>query len=238
MTTAARVIDSARVAGVDGCRGGWVVVTVDVDATSRTPATVEVCTTFAEIAARPFRAIAVDMPIGLPDAGPRAADVATRAVLGPRRSSVFPAPVRGVLDAVDHAEASSRHRAIDGRGLTVQAWNLVPKIREVDTVVRAEGDDRIREAHPEAAFAALAGAPLTDPKRTAAGAATRRSLLGTALVEVVPLLGGPPPRGAAPDDVADAAVLAWTARRLAAGTAVTVGDGAVDGAGLRMRVCW
>jgi len=36
VTRAARVVDRARVAGVDGCRGGWVVVTVDVDATVRT----------------------------------------------------------------------------------------------------------------------------------------------------------------------------------------------------------
>ncbi len=229
--------DATRVAGVDGCRGGWVVVTVDAGG-ARRPATIEVCATFAEVAARSFRAIAVDMPIGLPDAGPRAADVATRAVLGPRRSSVFPAPVRAVLDAFDHPAASARQRVIDGRGLSVQAWNLVPKIREVDTVVRAEGDDRIREAHPEAAFAALAGAPLADAKRTAAGAATRRTLLRRALAEVGPLLGEPPPRGAAPDDVLDAAVLAWTARRLVAGTAVTVGDGTVDAVGLRMRVCW
>ncbi|MBM3683591.1 MAG: DUF429 domain-containing protein [Actinobacteria bacterium] len=226
------------VAGVDGCRGGWVVVTVGCTPQDRVRPSVVVCATFAEVARRRFRAIAVDMPIGLPTAGARAADVATRAVLGPRRSSVFPAPVRGVLDAVEYAEASARHRSIDGRGLTRQAWNLLPKIREVDAVVRAEGDDRIREAHPEAAFAALAGAPLVDPKRSASGAARRRALLRAALPELASTLDAGPPAGAAADDLADAAVLAWSARRLVTGTAVTVGDGAPDAMGLRMRICW
>jgi len=39
-------------------------------------------------------AVGVDIPIGLPSKGVRAADAAARAFVGPRRSSVFPTPSR------------------------------------------------------------------------------------------------------------------------------------------------
>ena len=39
-------------------------------------------------------ALAIDIPIGIPEAGARPADREARALLGPRRNSVFPAPVR------------------------------------------------------------------------------------------------------------------------------------------------
>ena len=74
------------------------------------------------------------------------------------------------------------------------------------------------EAHPELSFAALAGAPLATRKSTWAGAAARRSLLARAGIDVPDDLGLAGAQ-AGVDDVLDAAVLAWTARRVAAGTA-------------------
>lgn len=226
---------SGLVAGVDGCRGGWVVVTADLEGSDA--ARVEVCATFAEVAALGHRMVAVDMPIGLPRARPRACDLAARRVVGPRRSSVFPAPVRAVLDAVDYPDALHRSRAASGKGLSKQAWFLVPKIREVDAVVRAAGQHRVREAHPESAFVALAGGFLP-PKRHPEGAALRRRLVELALQELADALTAPPPRGAAPDDVLDAAVLVWTARRLVRGDATVLGDGETDDVGLRMEIVY
>jgi predicted RNase H-like nuclease len=60
-----------RVAGVDGCSGGWVVVMTGYRAREPRPVTMSarLCPTFAdvlEIVPRPA-AIAVDMPIGLLD---------------------------------------------------------------------------------------------------------------------------------------------------------------------------
>src|SRR6266700_814257 len=82
------------VAGVDGCRAGWLVVHGGRAA---------VCTDFAEVlTALPDDAVvAVDMPIGLVDEhepGGRAVDRAARARLGAKRSSVFSPPPRCALE--------------------------------------------------------------------------------------------------------------------------------------------
>ncbi|MBS3822094.1 MAG: DUF429 domain-containing protein, partial [Phycisphaerae bacterium] len=72
--------------------------------------------------------VAIDVPIGLTDAGKRECDVAARRCLGrPRGNSVFPAPIRPMLEAQSHAEACRIGRAVDGRGLTVQAWSILAK---------------------------------------------------------------------------------------------------------------
>ena len=85
--------------GVDGAKGGWVAVELreGVDAAF---ARARAFRTFAElVAAYPEAAvIAVDIPIGQRDPAARAAgDAAARAMVGPRRSSVFPTPARAVL---------------------------------------------------------------------------------------------------------------------------------------------
>jgi predicted RNase H-like nuclease len=231
------------VAGVDGCRAGWVVATWPLRAP---PAgvggevEVEVVATFEPIARRigegRLRLVAIDMPMGLTERGSRSCDMEARRRLGPRRASVFPAPVRGVLDCATYAEALSVSRAIDGRGLSKQAWFLVPKIRELDGLVRNLPGGSVLEAHPELAFAALAGAPMAAPKRTAAGRAARVAALAPVMGEIELLVTGRLP-GTAPDDVLDACALAWSARRLADGRGEIVG-GEVDGTGLPMQVAW
>jgi predicted RNase H-like nuclease len=178
-------------------------------------------------------AVAVDMPIGLPDAGPRACDLAARRRLGPRRSSVFPAPARAVLGAATYAEAQARSRAACGQGLSQQAFNLLGKLAALDAVVRPALQGVVVEAHPELAFARLAGRPAAHPKRTAPGRAERLALLRAAGLGDLSGLRLP---GAAPDDVLDAAVLVLTAARVRDGRAERLGDGARDGRGLRMEV--
>ncbi len=160
--------------------------------------------------------VAVDMPIGLPEVGSRrACDTEARRALGPRRSSVFPAPSREALAATSFADTT---------GLSIQAWNLVPKIREVDEV----WEPRVREVSPELAFAVLAGAPMAHPKRTAAGRAERLHVLGLETTLRVP--------GAAADDILDALVCLLSAQRLAAGSALELGDGTLDAHGRPMTI--
>lgn len=256
--------DVAPVAGVDGCRAGWVIAVLHgaseprgdarppghaagtTDHPPGAPAdrwTGDLHISFSvvdrlddlveAVATARIAAMAVDMPIGLPDAGRRACDVAARARLGPRRSSVFPAPVRGVLGASDHADAVLRSRAATGQGLSLQAFHLLPKVAELDTLVAPELQDRVVEAHPELAYARLAGRPATHPKRTREGQVERRTLLAAAGIDVA---AGLRLRGAAHDDVLDAAVLTLTAARVRDGTAVRLGDGATDARGLRMEI--
>lgn len=159
--------------GVDGARAGWVVAREGSGAPE-----LELVAHFEELADEALEIGAlVDIPIGLPDedAPVRLCDGAARRRLGPRRSSVFPAPSRAALDAGSWEEANAANRASTGRGLPRQSWGIVPKIREVDLLLqrRPELVGRVRESHPELAFAWLLDGPAGDHKATARGTRVR-----------------------------------------------------------------
>lgn len=216
-------------AGVDGCRRGWAAVVVHGGR-----AELHVVPRFADVVEL-AAVVAVDMPIGLPDGPARACDVEARRRLGwPRRASVFPHLPRLVLDAGSHADAVARCRAAGRPAVSVQAWNLRAKVAEVDAALDRPGVVVV-EAHPEVTFAAMAGRPMAASKRTAAGRAERLAVLDDRLPGAPALLAARPP-GAAADDVLDAAALSWTAARVAAGTAETLGDGAPDALGRPQRI--
>ena len=71
-------------------------------------------------------------------------------------------------------------------------------------------------------------------KRTAVGRAERAAALETVFGDIDELARRPLP-GAGPDDVLDALIGAWTARRYAARAHVPLG-GELDATGLRMEV--
>jgi predicted RNase H-like nuclease len=211
------VVDSKRVLGVDACRAGWVGI-----ALTRQGVRAYVAGAIDELAAKadvdgPVAVVAVDMPIGLPDQGHRQADVLAKKAIGILRPSVFMTPTRHAMDAPDHRTASARNRALTGEGISVQAFSLKPKLREVQQWVR-QTHHRVVEVHPEVSFAQLAGAALTARKSTWAGAECRRRLLAGAGVLLAGELGEAG-RLAAVDDVLDAAVAAYTARRVLNGQA-------------------
>ena len=122
------------VLGVDACRAGWVGVALDLSFHAEVCVRPTIDGLVAWASARePLGLVAVDMPIGLPDASRRLADVLARRELGPRRSSVFMTPVRAALDEDTHARASTVNHERAGEGISTQAFNLRPKIREVET---------------------------------------------------------------------------------------------------------
>ena len=209
----------ARVLGVDACKAGWVGIALD-DARAYVAATIGDLVALAE-AEGPVEVVGIDMPIGLPDRTRRQADVLARQAVGRLRSSVFLVPVRAALEAPDHATASAINRAHVGEGVSIQAYGLRRKLFEVDAWVRETGR-RAVEIHPEVTFAQLAGAPLTAGKHTWAGAEVRRGLLARAGIALADL--GPAGLRAGVDDVLDAAAVAWSARRVALGTAITRPD--------------
>lgn len=173
----------------------------------------------------PVALVGVDIPIGLPDQGVRDADLAARARLGGRRSTVFETPVRAALEAPDHATAGAANRAATGGGLSIQAYGLRHRVLEVDAWLRAEvAGDRppVYEVHPELSFLQMAGHPLADSKRTWAGAEHRRMLLVREGLFVADL--GPAGRRAHVDDVLDAAAAVWTAARILTGDATSLPD--------------
>jgi predicted RNase H-like nuclease len=148
-------------------------------------------------------------------------------------SSVFPAPLRQVLEATDYLDACRRSEEASGKALSRQSWNLVPAIRSLDDALGTPPDDRVVEVHPELAFRALDGR-VRDPKSSARGLAQRMAALSS--VMDVDLLDAPPLIPAV--DVLDACAAAWSAQRLAAGTAESVGGDVRDSRGRPMRICW
>lgn len=234
--------------GVDGCKEGWVAVhlrapegcapgeglSLDWSLHGTVSALLD------SPAGREAAMIVIDVPVGLSDGPPRACDAEARARIGPRRSSVFPPPMRAMLAMKTRAEASRYGQSVRrGGGLSAQAWNITPKIAEVDATMTPALQARVREGHPEVAFARLGGAPMAHAKKRAEGRAERRAVLavqGLAVDDVLTAILSRRPRPAAEDDVLDAAVLALTARDVALGRDVWVLGGDRDARGLRMEI--
>jgi len=203
--------------GIDGCRGGWVVAVV----TPGQPLRARVITRIealdgllAELRVEASCPL-IDMPIGLPVSGRRPLDTAAKALLGSKAASLFIIPPRPVLDALDYAEAKQLSRASTGSALSIQAWNLLPRVRELDLYLRRRLPEppRLCESHPELVFTLLAGGPLPS-KQTAAGTEARIEVLRSAGLDPGPLLAAPPshPGGrVAGHDLLDALVLALVA---------------------------
>ena len=190
------------VAGVDGCKRGWVAVVL-IDGRFREARLLEgVGSSFAELV--DMKRIAIDVPIGY---GPREADALARAVVG--GSSVFSIPARERFDAP----------FVEGGGISAQAYALGERIRHVTEL--ATRDRRFREVHPEVCFTAMNGMKrLKFRKKSAGGAFERLGLLRKHGINI-----DPGTLGAAAtiplDDVLDAAACAWTAARR---TAVSLPD--------------
>src|SRR5580704_15753192 len=142
------------VAGVDGCRAGWVAFKVELPSLITS---VEVIDLPALLRKRPpeLVCLGIDIPIGLLN-GSRACDKAARKLLGqPRGSSVFAAPCRAALSATSHATGSAINRQKTTRGLSQQAWGIAPKIKQVDDAISPDCQRWAAQVHPEVCFWAL-----------------------------------------------------------------------------------
>jgi predicted RNase H-like nuclease len=227
------------IAGVDGCRFGWISALRDVES-----GRIETLVTsrFAELLAPPYkpRIVAVDMPVGLSDGAPRVADFEARRLLGPRRSSVFPTPVRAAIDATDYEEANAASRRVSGKGIGRQSFNLIGKIREVEASALEAGTGRIYECHPELCFLAMnGGQPLAAYKKTPEGLRQRRRLLEAALGPGVGpvIVAAAKATGVGLDDVHDALATLWSAGRILRGESERVPAGTPrDSLGLPMEI--
>jgi predicted RNase H-like nuclease len=194
-----------RVAGLDGTKGGWVAVVLDDGVFVGDHLIRPVESAFDELA--DAEVLAIDVPIGF---GPRQADVAARRFLTRATSTVFTTPTRELLEMPFGP----------GLGISAQAHALGPRILHVTRL--AESDSRLYEVHPEVSFRAMNRArPLRYRKRWGGGVVERLELLrrhGIALTELGESASVPV------DDALDAAAAAWSAQRIATGTAGTLPD--------------
>ncbi|SMO43151.1 Predicted nuclease (RNAse H fold) [Saccharicrinis carchari] len=166
--------------GIDGCRGGWLFTVWKAEGD-------------CQLYLYPFlkdgivhlsdaTAIAVDMPMGLvshPDEE-RTCDTLIRKELGhPFSASVFNTPCRQAVYAADYTKAKHVNKELCQKGLSVQSWNIVPKIRELDQLLNHHPSLKktMHESHPELCFKYLNGQPLSHKKKTCEGKDERMSLL-------------------------------------------------------------
>lgn len=232
--------------GVDGCPGGWIAVWRHDGGTPST----RVFPAFAALlAAFPDNAtVAVDMPIGLPEfslRGGRGPEALVRPLLGQRQSSVFSIPSRAAVYAetapfTTVAEWYAAHRRASEvamrtsdppRGVSIQAFGIFSKIREIDALMREQADlrERVIESHPEVAFMRLnGGRPMRLPKKIKGivnpdGLEERRVQLCRHGYERA-FLDRRPPAGAKFDDFLDAACMMLVADRMRRGEAVSFPD--------------
>ena len=224
-----------RIAGVDGCRGGWIAMVKD--GASIAP---RLCVSDEDLVAlfRECAVVAVDIPIGLSERGPRSCDHHARRLLGRRSSSVFPAPLRPLLALSEYAEANRVARNLQKRGISKQGWAIVRKVDQIDRLLQRHRElrGRVYEVHPEVSFAVWnGGAPIEASKHTKEGVAARRTLatahFGEEALQSIP-------RGAKEDDALDALAALWTAERILDGRSRELGDARVDLTGLPMRIVY
>lgn len=208
----------APVLGVDGCSGGWVGALL-VPAGPARVLTAETIGALVDLAreSAAVEVVAIDIPIGLPDSGVRTADVLARKALPGKSSSVFTTLSREAWTARTRDEAEEINQRTSGRGVPPYTFALRDKLVQVDDWVRnGRPGVRVVEVHPELSFAEMTGAPLLSKKRLPEGAGDRRSALAAEGMAVPPYYAG---SGFAEDDLLDAFAAAWSAARVAAGTA-------------------
>jgi predicted RNase H-like nuclease len=209
------------VAGADVTKGRWVIVVLRDGDFDRAIVTKNLADILG--GTKGLEVLAVDIPIGLPEGKEhRQCDLAAKAFLKPRSSSVFFTPPRPVLEAPTYQEGNQLSWHDYERGVSAQAYALGQKILEVDPI--AASDDRVIEIHPEVCFRAMKGEPLEYSKHSWNGQAERRQLIagaGIGLPDHLSEAGQVPP-----DDILDAAAAAWTAWRLAQGTAKVLPESA------------
>jgi predicted RNase H-like nuclease len=233
------------IAGMDGCKGGWLYVALDAATHELVSASVLPQFDAVKALAPTPEIVAVDIPVGLTAKGPRQCDKEARQFLRkPRSSSVFPAPVRAALNySKNFSLASQISEQEDGRKLSRQVCYLLAKIKEVDDFLCRDVSRQrwIREVHPEVSFAAWnKRQAMTHKKKSRGGREERERLVtkryGTAYNDARQCLQ---PGTFARDDLLDAFAALWTAERIWQGRAAAFPvEPKHDERGLRMEICY
>ncbi len=169
------------------------------------------------------KAVAVDIPIGLPEitSYPRTCDLEAQKKLEHRWMAVFPCPPRAVVNKAANAgykQACAIAQELMGKAISQQTYNILAKIKEVDLCLKPSEQRRVIEVHPEICFWSLNGKrTLSFSKKESSrrGIEERLRLLRTRIPSPTldELVESFPRGGAGLDDVIDALVAAYTAKR-------------------------
>ena len=167
-----------KTAGIDGCRLGWVFISFDSG--KEEYKILESNEQLKEIF-EAYDRIFIDMPIGLEDEEyTRDCDRLLRKELGADYApSVFSPPIRPALEAPTYAEANMTSFEYTEKKLSLQAWNITPKIKLIDDLLRADSTlkEKVLESHPELLFQKLNGGMIFQKKNLKKGIRHRLELI-------------------------------------------------------------
>jgi predicted RNase H-like nuclease len=167
-----------KTAGIDGCKAGWILITFDKNSEEY-----RILRSDEELkeALDEFDRIFIDVPIGLnEDEYTRTCDRILREKLGPEyASSVFSPPIRPALHAPTYVEANMQSYEYTEKKLSLQAWNITPKIKTIDRFLQEDESLRgkVLESHPELLFMNLNGGMIYQKKNTKKGLKHRLDLV-------------------------------------------------------------
>lgn len=167
-----------KTAGIDGCKLGWILISFDEGEEKY-----QVIENEADLKAifELYDRIFIDMPIGLEDEDyTRECDALLRKELGGEySSSVFTPPIRPALDAPSYVEANMISFEWTEKKLSLQAWNITPKIKLLDRLLRESEElkEKVLESHPELLFQKLNGGMIFQKKNLKKGIRHRLELI-------------------------------------------------------------
>jgi predicted RNase H-like nuclease len=213
--------------GVDGCSAGWFAVFLAPENEKNFYWNTGLFPKFSSLIdflkeeyeqAEPF--ILIDIPIGLKagGSGERLSDLGARSILKIRKSSIFPVPCREAVYEESYEKACKVNEELTGKRISKQAWNIVPKILDVDSflVENKNFREKVKEVGPEVCFQAFTDFPMISSKKSQDGfferiQALRRVCMFTDEI-VESALSKYRRKEVAKDDILDALVAAITAK--------------------------
>jgi predicted RNase H-like nuclease len=237
--------------GCEGSPGGW--VTAECVGESPTDpsswrSNISLSASIADVAVRRGDSKAIvgmSVPMGLLDSvDARACDRQARKLLKHRWLCVYTIPSRPLLRAATYDEARDqiaelRETTPKAKGLSLQAFGLVPKMREADDWLRENPDaqDWLYEVHPELSFCGMAGHPLDESKGSWPGQQARMRLVERAFRDAHGVIESASftAKEARLADLLNAYAVLYAALRVAGGQHVQLG-GDADSRGLIMRM--
>ena len=202
--------------GIDGCKYGWICAQLKNEAIS-----LKLIEHINEVKNLNSKLIFIDIPIGLGDRfNTRTIDFKLRKLLSKKRkSSVFTPPIREALEAPTYQLGNQINKTISGKGISIQAWNIGHKIKEVNKFLSQSHlyQEKMSESHPELCFELLNKSPLHHSKKTLLGMEERIRIINKyvniSFQEIKDFAKECKSDRAKMDDIIDAVVLSLSAMR-------------------------
>ena len=202
--------------GIDGCKYGWICAQLKNEVIS-----LKLIEHINEVKNSNSKLIFIDIPIGLGDQFcSRTIDFKLRKLLSKKRkSSVFTPPIREALEASTYQLGNQINKSISGKGISIQAWNIGHKIKEVNQFLSQNHlyQKKMNESHPELCFELLNNSPLHHSKKTLLGMEERITIINRyiniSFQEIKDFAKKCKSDKAKMDDIIDAVVLSLSAMR-------------------------